>query len=88
MKIMKISLEELNIAYTKVNQIKRELQDNGKSLPLLIDISIDRNPLIDEYFDDESEFITPFRLKFELISTPITTYRLDTKVEIIDEDEE
>lgn len=88
MKIMKISLEELNIAYTKVNQIKRELQDNSKNLPLLIDISVDRNPLIDDYFDDESEFVTPFKLKFELISNPITTYRLDTKVEIIDEDEE
>lgn len=63
---MKITVDELNIGYKKVNLVKSDLLENGQVLPLKLEVDIDRDPLTSEYFDDSSNFVTPFTLKFEL----------------------
>lgn len=88
---MKISLEELNLSYEKVNQLKRQYKDDGITLPKEVEISIDRNPLTDDYFDDKSEFITPFKLKFGLariVDSDLYVYFLLSEVEVINQDED
>ena len=88
MKIMKISLEELNLSYEKVTQIKKQYREDGIKLPSELEVAIDRNPLTDEYFDDKSDFVTPFKLKFELMITDnaIETYFLTSNVVVLDQD--
>lgn len=81
---MKISIEELNLAYLKVIEIKN-LEESIKDI---IEVDIERNPLTDEnYFNDSSDYVTPFKLQF-IFDSKISRYVLLTDVEIIDDDTE
>lgn len=80
---MKISIEELNIAYEKVNSIYKI---NGKITKERVEIAVERNPLIDEnYFDLDSKYITPFKLIF-IADKNLKRYILETNVEVIEDD--
>jgi len=86
---VKITETELNLAYLKVNEIK----NSGDSLYMEEEISddLDRNPLIDEnFFDDTEEYVLPFKLKFKWMDSigPKGSYILDTEVTVIPDDTE
>ena len=84
---MRITEDELNLAYLKVN----ELKNSGYLTAKTVDIDIERNPLTDvEFFNPDSEFITPVKLTFEFDKTLGSrgSYVLATEVEIIEETED
>jgi len=84
---MKVTEEELNLAYLKANSLKID----GSPIKDLVDIDVERNPLVDsEFFDSESEFVTPFKLSFRFDTSvgPKGSYVLATEVEVIESDEE
>lgn len=84
---MKITESELNLAYSKAN----ELKINNSYVKEIVEIDIERNPLTDEeYFDSDSEFVTPFKLKFQFLSElgPRGSYVLITEVDVIGDDNE
>ncbi len=82
---MKITIDELNLAYQKANEFKI----NGYPIRQIVEIDVDRNPLIDKDYFGEGKFVTPFKLKFVLFPNMGSkgAYVLDTDVEIVDEDE-
>ncbi len=86
-----ITTEELNIAYEKVKIIKKDLLENGHALPLELQVDIDRNPLTSEYFDNDSEFVIPFKLNFGLswvgadVKNPV--YFLTSTITILEEED-
>lgn len=84
---MKVTEEELNLAYFKVNEIK----NSGSRVEEYIEVDIERNPLTDsEFFDSESEYVTPFKLNFKFNAEVgyKGSYVLVTEVEVIESDEE
>lgn len=84
---MRITESELNLAYSKVNELKA----NGLIVTDTVEIDIERNPLTDEeYFDSASEFVTPFKLKFQFDQNlgPRGSYVLATEVEVVGDDNE
>ncbi len=87
---MKVTETELNLAYTKVNEYKNNHIDN--KLPETIEIDIERNPLTDDcYFDEDSEFVTPFKLIFKFdknMGSKGSYYLVTENIEIIEEPEE
>lgn len=87
---MKVTQIELNEAYEKVNEYKKELLFEGTTLrdSMIKEIYVDRNPLTDEYFDDKSEFLTPFKLTFIYDSTlgKNGAFYLLTEIELIEDD--
>lgn len=85
---MKITETELNLAYEKVNELKRTFSE----LPEIIEVDIERNPLTDtNFFEEDSEFLTPFKLAFKFNKDigPRGSYILvDTNITIIVESED
>ena len=84
---MKVTEEELNLAYSKANSLKID----GYPVKDLVEIDVERNPLVDsEFFDSESEFVTPFKLEFKFDTNigPKGAYVLTTEVEVIESGEE
>jgi hypothetical protein len=84
---MKVSIDELNDAYAKANEYKLD----GYPVKKTVFVEIDRNPLTDkDYFDEESNFVTVVKLKFEFDDTLGSrgAYRLVSDIEIVDKDEE
>jgi len=82
---MKITTEELNLAYGKVNQLKKEI---GEPIKETIEVDLERNPLTDEnFFNEDSEFVIPFKLTFKFIENlgPNGSYVLSNEnIEVID----
>lgn len=83
---MKVTLDELNLAYAKVNEYKLD----GYPIRRFVTVDIDRNPLTDsEYFDNDSDFVTVVKLKFE--HKPDLgikgSYVLVSDIDIIDKDD-
>lgn len=86
---MKVTQLELNEAYEKVKEYKKEILYAGELRDCMIkEIYVDRNPLTDEYFDDKSEFLTPFKLTFMYDSQlgKNGAFYLLTEIELIEED--
>lgn len=84
---MKITIDELNAAYEKVNEYKLE----GYPIKNEVYVDLDRNPLIDEeFFDDKENFVTTVKLKFVFDKNlgKKGSYILATEVDIIDKDED
>lgn len=82
---MKITIEELNSAYLKANEFKR----NGYPTRRSVKIELERNPLIhQDYFDEKEEFSTSFKLEFKLDKNlgPKGSYVFISDVEIIDDE--
>lgn len=81
---MKITVDELNLAYNEVNKFKL----NGYPIRTSVEVELDRNPLTDKkYFSKEEEFKTKVKLKFELDNDlgPKGSYVLVSNVDIIDQ---
>lgn len=56
---------------------------------MILEIPLERNPLIDmEFFDQEEEFVTPIKLKFEFDEKlgKNGSFKLVSKVNILEED--
>ena len=82
---MKITIDELNAAYLKANEFKRDGYPTRRS----VKIELERNPMIhQEHFDDESELQASFKLEFRLNKDlgPKGSYVLYTDVEVIDDE--
>lgn len=81
---MKITTDELNLAYGKVLEMKKTLSEPKET----IQVDLERNPLTDEnFFNEDSEFVMPFKLNFRFIKELGSNgaYVLDDEtVEIID----
>lgn len=86
---MKITETELNLAYEKVNELKRTFISEPEEI---VEVDIERNPLTDtNFFEEDSEFVIPFKLsfKFDKEIGPKGSYILATKnVEVIMESED
>jgi hypothetical protein len=81
---MKITVEELNLAYGKVLELKKTLDK-----PLdTIQVDLERNPLTDEnFFNEDSEFVIPVKLTFKFLEEvgPSGSYVLaDDNIEIVE----
>lgn len=67
------------------DDISEFLLENGMTL----EVPLERNPLIDmEFFDQEEEFVTPIKLKFEFDEKlgRNGSFKLVSKVNILEED--
>jgi len=86
-----ITGSELNQAYLRVKEIREDdIEQLYPEDKQVIEVGIERNPLIDvEFFDQESEFVTPIKLKFEFNSKlgKNGSYVLVTEVNILEEED-
>jgi hypothetical protein len=83
---MKITIDELNDAYTKVNKFKI----NGYPIRTQAEVTIERNPLTDsDYFENSPDHEMFVRLEFELNPNIGLrgAYVLVSEVEVIDNEE-
>lgn len=83
---MRITLDELHLAYEKANEYKLD----GYPIRRFIEVDIDRNPLTDqEYFDSDSDFVMVVKLKFEHQPDlgPKGSYVLVSDIDIIDKED-
>jgi len=83
---MKITEDELNLAYAKVNELKK----TGDA-ERVITVDVDRNPLVDSnFFDEDSNFAMPVKLQFEFDPTcgAKGAYLLTSEVTVIPAEEE
>lgn len=83
---MKVTIEELNEAYTKVNKLKI----NGYPVRTQAEITIQRNPLTDsDYFENEPDANMEVKLLFVLHPDMGSkgAYVLESNVEVIDNED-
>ena len=84
---MKVTIDEINNAYKQVNE---EYKLDGYPIKNEVTITLDRNPLTDnDYFDESSTFVTVVKLRFVYDKSlgKRGSYRLvSDDIEIIEED--
>lgn len=80
---MKITVDELNAMYEQLNE---EYKLDGYPIKNEVTLVVSRNPLTDsDFFDDESEFVTPLKVRFihDRSVGKKGAYVLDPKIEVI-----